>query len=266
MPTPIDLHLVTWNRPAMTRLVIKAIHRNTKPGTFRLHVFDNGSSKAFQNELREMDYQGAINDLTLFRGNQGLEAAREQLRLYNVWGDYFVCIDNDCLPPPILDGVDWLQRQLSLIESYPEFGAISQRTQVMIGTGNIFEEADAVGDDIVEFPWPGGSYRIMRTKAANQVGGWSEPHAGRGHEERFIGAALKEAGWRTAFATKIQCLHLFGLRDAKNATDRWGYDKHLEPADTGHSDIDHPALRNGDDLEEVARYVGEELANDYRDN
>lgn len=235
-----ELHLVVWKRPKMTELVTKTIVRNTKPGTYILRWWSNNID------------------------NIGLEAARQKL-LKNTNSEYFVCIDNDCLPPPIEDGVDWLEKMVGLMEKYPGFGAISMRTQVMIGTGNIFEEADRVGDDIVEFPHPGGSFRIMRTEAVRSVGGWDRGAEGRGAEERYIGEKLNKAGYRTAFATNIRCLHLFGLR-GENGTDRWGYDASYKPEDTGHSDIHHPALVNGDDLAEVEKYAGKELTDDYSSN
>lgn len=249
--TMTDLHLISWNRPKMTELVIKTIHRNTTD--FALHVFDNGSKKQMQNMLKELEKQGLIHELELSDVNIGLEAARQQLLLHHTYSDLFVCIDNDCLPP-----VGWLPEQILLMDRYSEFGAIAQRTQVMIGTGNIF---DGIEDDVLEFPHPGGSFRIMRTEAVREVGGWSEPESGRGAEERYICGKLNKHGYKTGFATNIQCLHLFGMR---NQTDeRWGYESGMKPEDTGHSDIHHPALINGDDPKEIEKYAGKELTDDY---
>lgn len=257
-----DVHLVSWNRPKITELAIRTIARNTKSGNYRLIVLDNGSDKDQQNMLYNLHNDGLIDELILWDENLGLEAARQYMLNNCTLSEYFICADNDCLPPPIKDGQDWIERLVELMEKYEDFAAISCRTQVMIGTGNIFEEADAVGDDIVEFPHPGGSLRIMRTQVIHNIGGWDRDSQGRGAEERFIGSKLSAAGYRTAFATDIRCLHLFGLR-GENPTDRWGYDKDLKPEDTGHSDISHPALTNGDDYEEVSLYSGEKLANDY---
>ena len=262
---PIDLHLVSWNRPKMTELVIRTIARNTKPGTYKLHVFDNGSLGSTQQMLTELAEEGLIDDLYLSDKNYGLEHARHLMLKEMTYSKYFVCIDNDCLPPLMHDETDWLQELTELMDKYEDFAAISMRTQVMIGTGNIFEEADIAGDDIVEFPHPGGSFRIMRTQAVVDVEGWDRGAEGRGAEERYICGKLRDASYRTAFSTNIRCLHLFGTRDI-NPTDRWGYDKDLTPADTGHSDISHPALTNGDDIEEVSLYSGEELAHDYSSN
>lgn len=211
--------------------------------------------------LSQLQDNGIIDELILWDKNHGLEAARAYL-LSGSYSPFFICADNDCLPAPITEEQDWVERLVELMEKHEDFAAISCRTQVMIGTGNIFEEADLAGDDIVEFPHPGGSLRIMRTQVVKDIGGWDRQSDGRGAEERYIGGKLHDAGWRTAFAVKVRTLHLFGLR-GDNPSDRWGYDKDLTPEETGHSDISHPALTNGDDLEEVSLYSGKELTDDY---
>lgn len=248
-----DLHLVSWNRPKMTELVIRTIHRNTNRENFRLIVLDNASEPESVDMLQRLHDNGFIDEFIPIKTNLGLEAARNLLLKNATESDRFVCIDNDCLPEPIKDGTDWLERLNDLMDKYEEYAAISLRTQVMIGTGNIFEEADKVGDEIVDFPHPGGSFRLMDTKVTHFVGGWEREHPGRGAEERYVCGKLRDAGFKTAFATNINCLHLFGLQD----TDRWGYPPHYKPEETGHSDISHPALEQGDDLEEIKKYAGE---------
>lgn len=254
-----DLHLISWNRPKMTELVIKTIRRNTDEGTYRLVVLDNASDESTIEMLEEMADSGLIDEFISIKTNLGLEAARNLLLKNCTQSDYFVCIDNDCLPPKRFKGKDWLTRMIELMERYEDYAAISQRTQVMIGTGDPFVEADEVGDEILDFPWPGGSFRIMNTKLVYFVGGWDRESLGRGQEEKYICGKLRNAGFKTAFATQIKCLHLFGLKD----TDRWGYDKDFKPEDTGHSDISHPALTQGDDCDEIAKYSGRKLADDY---
>lgn len=249
----------------MTELVIKTIHRNTKRENFRLVVLDNGSDNKTVKMLERLEREGLIDELLPIKSNLGLEAARNLMFKNCTTNGFFICVDNDCLPEPMIDGKDWIERLVDLMDGYVDFAAISCRTQVMIGTGNIFEEADLADDEIVEFPHPGGSLRIMRSDIVHFVGGWERESAGRGAEERYICGKLNDAGFKTAFAVNIRCLHLFGLR-GDNPTDRWGYDKDLQPADTGHSDVSHPALTNGDDLDEVAKYSGKELADAYRSN
>lgn len=253
--TPTDIHLVSWNRPKITELAIRTIARNTKSGTYRLIVLDNGSSKEQQKMLFDLHNDGLIDELVLWDENMGLEAARTYMLNNCTLSEYFICADNDCLPEPIKDGLDWVERLVDLMQKYEYFGAISCRTQVMIGTGNIFEDETL---DITDFPHPGGSLRIMRTELVNHVGGW-EGKPGRGSEERYICGELRKLGYKTGFATHINTLHLFGLKN----TDRWGYPLEWTPEHTGHSDISHPVLTNGDDLNEVEKYAGKELTDAY---
>lgn len=253
----IDLHLVSWNRPKMTELVIKTIHRNTPRNDYRLHVLDNGSNLETKQMLATLQDNGLIDEIKLMDNNEGLEKARHYLLLNDTYpeSEYFVCIDNDCLPPP-----NWLNDQLELMQKYEDYAAIAQRTQVMIGTGNIFETSDAIGIDITDFPHPGGSFRMMRTSAVQEVGGWDRESIGRGSEERYICGKLRQAGYGTAFATNVKCLHLFGTTD----TDNWGYDKNLKPEDTGHSpEVWHPIFSAGDDPKQVKQYAGKELTEKY---
>ncbi len=250
----VDIHFVSWQRPKITELAIRTIARNTKPGNYRLVVFDNNSDAEQRQMLFNLHENGLIDELILHAQNAGLEFARDYMLNYCTRGDYFICADNDCLPEPI-ETEDWVERLVDLMTRYEDYAAISCRTQVMIGSGNIFEDESK---EITDFPHPGGSLRIMRTRAVKAVGGW-EGKPGRGAEERWICGQLREFGWKTAFATNIKTLHLFGLKD----TDRWGYDKEWKPEKTGHSDISHPALDQGDDLVEIEKYAGKELADVY---
>lgn len=256
----IDIHLVSWHRPKITELAIKTIVRNTNPDNYRLVVLDNNSPPTQLEMLYQLHENGYIDELITMPQNLGLEGARDYLLKNATQSEYFICADNDCLPQPKLGDADWVDLLKELMTSYKDYAAISCRTQVMIGTGNIFEEADEKGDDLVDFPHPGGSLRIMNTQAVQKVGGWNLKREGRGAEERYICGQLREAGYKTAFATNVRTLHLFG---EKKITDRWGYDSEWQPEKTGHSDISHPALEQGDDYNAVAEYAGEELAKEY---
>ena len=101
---------------------------------------------------------------------------------------------------------------------------------------------------------------MMKTNAVREVGGWDRDEPGRGAEERYICGKLRDAGYKTAFATHIRCLHLFGTKD----TDNWGYPKNWKPEQTGHSpDVWHPVFDKGDDKEELLVYAGEENVKQY---
>lgn len=261
----VDIHLVSWNRPKMTELVIKTIHRNTKRDNFRLVVLDNASEDSTVEMLQNLHDNGLIDEFIPIKTNLGLEAARNLMLKNCTQNKYFVCVDNDCLPPP-MDEYDWVDRMIGLMEDNEDYAAIAMRTSPMIGTGNIFEEADEHEDDLVDFPHPGGSFRLMNATVVSRIGGWDRESSGRGSEETYIGGKLWAEGYKTAFTVKIKCLHLFGTSD----TDNWGYDKDLRPEDTGHSSgVWHPKFAQGDDLEEIKKYTDPKLAKEYyayRDN
>ncbi len=252
----IDIHVVSWNRPRMTSLVIKAIHKNTSRDKFRLMVLDNGSEQTTVDMLQNYQDNGLIDELVLWPENRGLEPARTEL-LRRTGSQYFICVDNDCLPEPPVDGVEWIDRLVDLVERHEGYAAVACRYPVMVGTGNIYDGHE--DEELVDFPWPGGSYRIMITDLVKGVGGWRDTPS-RGQEERYICGKLNEIGWKTAFAVRVRTLHLFGTQD----TDNWGYNKELQPEDTGHSSgVWHPKFQEGDVYEEVVEYVGESLAKEY---
>jgi len=256
---PLDIHIVSWNRPKMTELVIRTIHRNTNRDNFRLVVLDNGSNSDTPEKLEALHDNGWIDEFIPIKTNLGLEAARNLLLQECTQSDYFVCVDNDCLIMPKKGDKDWLEELYELMQYFPEYKAIAARTQVMIGTGNIFEKADKKNELIVDFPHPGGSYRIMDTKVTSRVGGWHREAPGRGQEEKYVCGKLREAGYKTAFATEVRCLHLFGTPD----TDRWGYPESFKPEDTGHNDIYHPALEQGDDKVQLLEYASKKDVEKY---
>ncbi len=263
---PVDLHIPSWYRWQMTRLVVKTIHRNTKRENFRIVVLDHGSNQETRDALQGLYDDGYIDELTILTDNIGLGPARSKILFEMTHSPYFICVDNDCLPPPMDKGRDWIERLVDLMDKHEEYGAIAARTQVMIGTGNIFADTDDIGADITEFPWPGGSLRIMRTKETRNVGGWRET-PGRGSEERDICGKLQVAGFKTGFANNIRTHHLFGIRgEGSDGTDRWGYNKKWSPQKSGHNNVYHPALEQGDQFEDVKAYAGEELAKEYFDD
>lgn len=236
----IDIVLTVWNRPEMTKRCIDYISARTF--NHRLIVVDNGSDNLTREILSTYRDFGVIHDLVLLGENRGLEPAKN-IGLSLVRSDLFVSADNDCL---VREG--WLEDLADLINRYPEYAAIACRTQVMIGTGNIFDGHE--DKDILEFGHPGGSFRIMRTAPVKEAGGWRDNVLLRGQEERYICGKLHERGYKTGFAVKVRCFHLFG-----QGKHDWGYTG-MKPEEHGHSEIAHPALDNPDDEECIDNWLG----------
>jgi len=239
----IDIVMVCWGRMAMTELAIMTISQHTMT-PYRLIVIDNYSSEEMRDMLRNLEDNGVIDVLVLLDTNIGLEPAKN-IGLSHVKSELFISTDNDCLPMKDNDDGDWLQKLVTLMDNNEEYAAIASRTQVMIGTGNIFDEHE--NEDIVDFPWPGGSLRIMRTAAVIEAGGWRDDVVSRGSEERYICGLLHELGYKTGFSTKVRCYHMFG-------DGNWGYGD-MSPEEHGHNPVCHPLIQNGDDVEDVKEYI-----------
>lgn len=219
-----EIFLTTWDRPQFVERSIKAIKANTL-SDHRLIVIDNGSKQPTVNLLQNLKNKGLIDRIYRLPYNRGLEYAR-QTALDMATTDRIVMTDSDCLPHKPLEGVDWLWKLNDLMDHCPEHAAIACRTQIMIGSGDIFGENPP---EVVDFTC-GGSLRLMDTNLTRNVGGWEPTVEGRGNEEHKICGRFREVGLKHGFASYIPCYHLFG-------EENWGYDKDLKPEDTGHRDI-----------------------------
>jgi len=222
----IDIAMVTWDRPEMTKQSINSIETNTRT-PYRLIVIDNNSKQ----ELREWLFKKA----DIFVGlddNYGLEHAKH-IGMSFVESSLFVSTDNDILAHKPRDGGDWLSELIKLMNKYPDYGAITCRPQVLVGTGNIFTDGD-----ITEFDHVPGYLRIMRTQAVKDTGAWDVDRTPlRGHEEYWISKKLNDNGWRTGWANKVRCFHLFGENDD------WGYTG-MRPEQHGHNETSLPKDSN----------------------
>ena len=232
---PVDIVMVSWKREDFTKRVLEAIKNNTIH-PFRLTLVNNEST-GWMSPI--------ITNSVNLKENWGLEPAKN-IGMSFVKSKYFISTDNDCLPMKPNEKGDWLSQLVKLMDKNPEYGAISCRTQVMIGTGNIFEGHE--DEDLLEFPHPGGSLRIMRTDLVKKIGGWRNDVGGRGTEEKYISGKIHEAGFRTGFAVKVKCYHLFG--EGKHD---WGYTG-MKPEEHYHNDVSHPVLDNPDNAEELKEY------------
>lgn len=248
LKSPIDIVLSVWNRPEMTDRVIRELAMQTTTPS-RLIVVDDGSDKKTYNMLQKFKRDGFIDVLIRHKNNLGLEASKND-GMQAVKSDLFISTDNDCLPEYFTKDGDWLSKLVKLMNDHLDFGAIACRTQVMIGTGNIYDGFEE--QNLVDFPWPGGSLRIMRAKLVRDLGGWRDWEPSRGSEEKTICQKIRDAGYRTGFAVKIRTYHMFGNDQ------NWGY-AGVEPENHGHKPVCHPAIQNGDNEEDIVRWLNHEV-------
>lgn len=233
---PVDIVITTWQREWMTVACLKAIKNNTTT-PHRIILIDNGSKTDFQSiYAQESDIYVKLDK------NNGLEYAKN-LGMDFVESELFISMDNDILP--YIYSPDWLSQLVNLMSKYPEYGAISLKPQVLVGTNM---EMFNTSNEIVQFSHVPGYARIMRTDLVKNVGSWSGKRPLRGHEELWIGEKFAASGIKMGWANFIKCYHLWGRDDE----DMWGY----KGVDSGHNPV-WPIYKN--DEEEIKKGVGIEI-------
>lgn len=239
----IDIFITTYLRQDFAKECVRYIKERTIPGAYKITILDNGG-----NEWAEDD--DSIRYIPLWKvfGNTGIHFAWN-VAVSLAEGPYFITTDPDLLVPDLIESnispfygtseidlkLDWLQKMIYLMDSRPNYGAISMMPHIFIGAVGI-DPNDP--EDVKERNMCGAVFRIMRTDAVKAVGGWElRIEAGRNHEERTICSRLQNAGYKTGICSRIRAYHNFG----KN----WGYPEEFTPEMQKHN----PALK-----EEVLRF------------
>lgn len=207
-----DIFICSYLRQDFTRETLKYLKERTK-SPYKLFLLDNGGNSEFRNEV---DYYVG------FGQNMGIHAVwNTALALATT--DYFVTADNDLLCPDL--SPDWLEQMVEIMNKNPEYGAVSMHPHVFIGAAGVGANVPEV---VVERNMCGAVFRIMRTSAVLQAGGWEhkiDPQ--RNHEERTICSKLQQNGWKVGITPKIRAYHNFG--------NNWGYPKEVTPEIQGHN-------------------------------
>jgi len=234
--SPIDICMLTCNRRRITEISITELARRTTT-PYRLTVLDNGSVDDTPRMLSDLREQDIVHRLVLSTNNNGVHWGFNRL-LEMVESEWYVCTDNDIVPPavtPCMDPLsdeplDWLGALLVLAEYnlLERYAAIACRPHVMIGEpSNRFDDAP----EVREMSHCGAVLRLMRTDAVRQAGGWRDiKQASRNNEEWWICGKLRKAGWKVGYARDVRVIHQFGEGDGE---DPWGY-----PVGTEHGHVD----------------------------
>jgi len=226
----IDICMLSCNKARLTRTSIEEIARRTQT-PYRLLVLDNGSVDESPEILTELRERGHLYWNTNRRENKGVHWGHNELLNGAQSEPYYICTDSDIVPQN--SAPDWLAQLIDLAERHPEYASISLRPHVFIGDSaqQMFKDAA----EVVERNWMGAWLRIMRTEVVREVGGWNRKRIApeRNNEEKWIGRALRKAGWKVGVARDIHCIHLWGDPD-KYDEDPWGYPPGIPH---GHRDV-----------------------------
>lgn len=211
---PVDIFITTFLRQDFAKECVRYLKERTKH-RYRLFIIDNGGNEWAKDDPNVFLYIGMGKNI-------GIHGAWN-IALSLAEGPYFVTSDPDLLVPDLEP--DWLSQMVTFMEERPSFGAISAHPHVFIGAAGI-DPNDL--EDVKERNMAGAVFRIMRTDAVREVGGWEHKiEEGRNHEERTICSRLQGAGYKVGIATRVRAYHLFG--------ENWGYPEWFTPERQKHT-------------------------------
>lgn len=215
---PIKIFITSWNRQHLTEQVINAIHCRTNPGTFEIHVYDNGSEKEVKNYLIDLLDKKIIKSLMLDSRNTG--CLYDKLVFHSMVEsdeEYYVVTDNDIIPPKLPDK-DWLSRMIEIMEKHPSVALLTPQIPP-----TWLQRPNDPRDDMVLCEAVGNTFKMIRRKAIyiNDI----QQKLMTFGDDGLLSLQLISKGWRVGFMRDVFCYNL--ERDYKN----WGYTEEQVKAD-----------------------------------
>ena len=218
----IDIYLTSWLRSHFTARTMELIHERTIPGTFQVHIFDNGSDRFTQDMLYGMLKSNKITSLHLDSRNTGCCYNKAVFHVMTeTKNPYYVVTDNDVYPPKL--SPDWLSSMIAIMDNHPELAFLTPQLPPQ-GLQTPYQ----VDKDIVYCAAVGNTLKIVRREAyplndyAQEIGTYGD--------DGMVSEKVTQKGWKIAFCRDIFCYHA-------GQTDNWGYKKEeidLDPRKQGY--------------------------------
>ena len=205
---PINIYITSFYRIEMTLKTIDLLYERTYPGTFKIHIFDNGSDKETQKALFGLLESGKIESLHLDSRNTGCMYNKGIFYMMNESNDKYFCVtDNDVYPPKLEP--DWLSQMIEIMENNPDLGMLAPQLPPQG-----LQQPFMVSDDIVKCLAVGNTLKIVRTEAF-PIKTYQQT-LGQYGDDGIIAHKMREDGWEIAFCRNIFCYHA-------GQCDKWGY-------------------------------------------
>ncbi len=207
----IDIFMTTFHRKIFTQKTLELINERTEPGTYQLHIFDNGSDLDMQKYLTSLLYNGKIASLHLDSRNTGCLYNKG---VFNSLADpnqkYYVVTDNDVFPPKLFP--DWLSRMVAIMDAHPNLAFLVPQIPPQS-----FQMPDMsrIHDDVVYCGAVGNTFKMVRRNAfpANLIF-----DLGKFGDDSLVCDAVKARNYDVAFCRNIFAFHA-------GQCDNWGYDQ-----------------------------------------
>ena len=215
------------------------LHERTYPGTFKLHIFDNGSDKETQKELVKLLDTGRIESLHLDNRNTGCLYNKGIFYMMTESTEKYFCVtDNDVYPPKIEP--DWLTQMIAIMDAHPDLGLLAPQLPPQC-----LQEPYQVDKDIVRCLAVGNTLKLCRTEAF-PIRTYRQTLGAYG-DDGLVSKMMREDGWSVAFCRDIFCYHA-------GQCVNWGYTSEqvaMDPRKSGYGKPYLYELKNTDTFEPI---------------
>lgn len=239
---PINIYITSFFRLPMTIHTIDYIYERTEPGTFKIHVFDNGSDEVTRHELNRLLNKGRIESLHLDRRNTGCLYNKGIFYMMTESKEKYFCVtDNDVYPPKLEP--DWLSRMIAIMDKYPKLGMLAPQLPPQS-----LQMPFRVLEDIVLCKAVGNTFKIVRTEAF-PIDKYRQSLGSYG-DDGIVSNMMIENGWEIAFCRDIFCFHA-------GQCEKWGYTDEqidLDPRKVGYGRPFTYGIVNNDTFEPETSY------------
>lgn len=238
----VPIFMTSFFRKDMTERAVREIHERTAPGSFQLHLYDNGSSKETRDFLISLLEQKKITSLVLDSRNTGCNYNKSVFYAMTEYTDKYFCVtDNDVYPPKLTP--DWLSQMVAIMDRHPELAVLApqlppQGLQMPYQTNGEIIYCKAVGNTL----------KLVRREAFPFQE--FKPKLMEFGDDGLVCSYLEKKGWKTAFCTNIFCYH-------HGQCENWGYTKEqidMDPRKAGYGGYFKYDIVNWDTYEPEPRW------------
>lgn len=194
-----DIYVTSFFRPEFTVKTVNLIRDRTEEGTYRIHVYDNGSDMDTITKLMQLRTENKIDSLMLDSRNTGCLYNKGVFHsMTESHSKYYVVTDNDVFPPRLTP--DWLIQMVNIMEKYPEIALLTPQLPPQS-----FQMPYALNDDVVYARAVGNTFKMVRREDfpfgeyAQKIGEYGD--------DGLISDLMHKKGKKVAFCRNIFCYH-----------------------------------------------------------
>jgi cellulose synthase/poly-beta-1,6-N-acetylglucosamine synthase-like glycosyltransferase len=202
----IPIYITSFFRYQFTIETITQIKARTQPGTYQIHVYDNGSDLDTRQKLYELLNAREIVSLTLDSRNTG--CLYNKAVFHNMTTsdqEYYVVTDNDIYPPDL--SPDWLSQMKAIMDRNPDIAMLTPQFPPIYLMG-----PHEIRNDIILCDAVGNALKMVRTETFPSYPQKLNTFGDDGQLSELV----RKNGWKVAFCRDIFCLHAGQCKD-------WGY-------------------------------------------